>query len=1076
MKAAGLLLVLLLFALATPSNRAADGASVGARPSQHGQESVFPGPSTATRQATDSQATATNLNAAGDGLGNFRRMKYGFFAHYVWGGSAYGVTRNRDGSLPISLDDLANRFDAAGFADDLESMGVEYVIFTAWHANMNCLWPSAKMNQWLSGHSSQRDLLGEMLAAVKAKGISVLFYTHPRDGHDLDPTDQLATGWNGTIDDGNNNPDWNVFDRTKWNNFINDIYGELIDRYGSQIDGLFIDEGTPLGDSWRVVDYPRLRQTIKSRQPDLILVQNFYGSIYSCDVGATEAYYWDPWIPGSNPDSWPATGRPMSMVMGGNWFSTLPEGTPATRYGAAEMFRLTVLRAGINTAEGGGINWAAGPYPGGGWEEGVLSQMQQLGAWIAPIRRSISNTYPSQSWITPPGATIDSLAAGMVATRSADDSAEFIHVLRAPAGNSLTVPPPVDGRGYLSATLLKSGHAVELVRQNDGSLTFTLQGADAWDPLDTVIELSPVTVSWIGNDQSFGADTGLWNEAADNFTGGAPEALRFRSGDNVGFLGNGAANIFFGPASGAVGELRFSGKDYDILPQGTPVLTLTSGAVEVDGGVTARFHQSSMAGTLSLAGTNGITKSGAGILSLELPASYPGNTFLLDGTLAFIEGGLGQGNLVFGGGTLLYLPGNTADVSSRIRHSAMPIKIDTGGNNITYATALSATNSGGLTKLGSGTLSLAGGLHLYTGPTSVYDGTLRLDPGTAASVPVPNAGFEAPVYAPRGWSYGPNGAGWSFQPGAGTASNGSPWIDVAPEGAQGAFLQNDGAMNTTINVNANGNYLLSFAAGNRPNFHPTALIVQIDGATILTLSPGWIGSGGDFNRFQSDAFRLVAGAHTLAFQGVANGLDTDTVIDNLLLTGVGRGALPVTTELNLAGATATFDPGSGPVTLASLSGVAGARVTLAGTDLVINGPDTGRSFAGSLVGTGNVTNGGTLRLVGAAALDFAGAFTNYGVLDVINWSGSLPNVFDNHGLVLDQSAVRITTVESSANEFFVTIEGYKGHSYQLQRADSLGSGWENVGSPVPGNNSMLHLGELIEATQVRYFYRVIVGP
>jgi len=93
------------------------------------------------------------------GIQNFQKMKYGFFVHYVWGGTAYTATINPDGSVPAGLDDLADRFDAARFADDLHSMGVEYVLFTAWHANMNCLWPSSKMNQWLPGHASRRDVL-----------------------------------------------------------------------------------------------------------------------------------------------------------------------------------------------------------------------------------------------------------------------------------------------------------------------------------------------------------------------------------------------------------------------------------------------------------------------------------------------------------------------------------------------------------------------------------------------------------------------------------------------------------------------------------------------------------------------------------------------------------------------------------------------------------------------------------------------------------------------------------------------------------------------------------------------------
>ena len=126
---------------------------------------------------------------------NFRSMKYGFFVHYVWGGDAYSATVNKDGSKPKGLDDLADRFDAEGFARDIQAMNVEYVLFTAWHADMNVLYPSKVMEKWRPGHSAKRDLIGDMIKACKAKGISVLLYTHPRDGHDFTDADMAKTGW-----------------------------------------------------------------------------------------------------------------------------------------------------------------------------------------------------------------------------------------------------------------------------------------------------------------------------------------------------------------------------------------------------------------------------------------------------------------------------------------------------------------------------------------------------------------------------------------------------------------------------------------------------------------------------------------------------------------------------------------------------------------------------------------------------------------------------------------------------------------------------------------------------------------
>lgn len=1009
-----------------------------------------------------------------NGIANFRRMKYGFFTHYTWSGFIQDGTRNPDGSFPAGLDDVANRFDAAGFANDLQSMGVEYVIFTAWHANLNCLWPSVKVNQWLSGHTSQRDLLGEMIDAVKAKGIHVLFYTHPRCGHGLSQADQIATGWNGTIGD---QPDYSVFDRLKWNNFINDLYGEFIDRYGSKIDGLFIDEGSVIGDSWTVVDYPRLRQTIKSRQPDLLMMQNFWGSNYSSDIGATEINYWGAWVPGTDPDNWPATARPMSMVMAENWYATLPPGSAATHYNPTEMFRLTVLRAGVNSTEGGGINWAAGPYPGGGWETGVLAEMQQIGAWLGPIRRSICNTYPSQSWITPPNSTINSLTAGIVATRAADDNTEFIHVLRAPAGSSLVVPAPADGRGYKSASLLSTGHPVAIARNRDGSLAFTLQGTDTWDPCDTVIALAPVSVTWIGNDQTNGPDTGVWDGATNNFVGGAPVSSRFRGGDNVSFSGSGASNVIFAPSNDAVGDLSFSGKDYNIYPQASAVITLASGRFDVAGGVNVTIHEAGFAGSLRLSGTNGLTKTGGGTLVLDLLADYTGSTLLTDGVLTFSNASLGNdGNIVFNGGTLRYLAGNNSDISARIRHSTVPIRIDTNGNDVTFATPLSATNTGGLVKLGAGTLSLTGGLNSSTSLIVVADGSLRLDPGTNAIATIPNHGFESPAYEPQGWNYNPTGSGWTFSEDSGIASNGSPWINVAPEGVQSAFLQNNGTLSTVASVAVSGNYVLSFKAANRPSYQPSGLVARIDDSPTVSLPPGEVGSGGDFNRFQSTGIHLESGDHTLTFAGIRNGDDTDTIVDDISLAGVPPGALPASATFQLAGSNATFESVNGVVTLSSLAGVAGSLVLLTGSGLIIDGNDPTAIFAGRVTGTGSVTNKGTLRLVGEATLEFSGSFTNHGLLDLMTWNGILPAGFVNDGVVLDRSAVRVSAFAHSGNALLVTITGYTGHAYQLQRSDTLNSGWQNIANAVQGANAPIVFSDANSAPGARYFYRVVVSP
>lgn len=391
-------------------------------------------------------------------LDDWRAMKYGFFVHYVWDGAG-AVTLNPDGSRPASIDDLCERFDAQGFADDVASMGVEYLVFTAWHANLYPLFPSAAIERVQPGRSPRRDLLGDMIDAVRARGIRVFLYTHP---------EQPVFG----------------LDYDRWNDFLNDLYGEVATRYGGRLDGLYLDENSISGDMNLREDFPRLERTIRSRAPHLMLMQNFYGNMYCADVGTAEYTSFTP----ADPLTWGVSSyQGIAHVMSRSWSAQAPRGQSAVPFTPEGMFRFTVLRAGT-CLDGGGVFWAAGPYPGGGWEDGVLSTMQRLGEYIAPVASAIKNTYASTSYPTPTGTYLSALTWG-VATRSTDDQVEYIHVLRPPEGRTLDLPPPADGKVFGSARLLPSREPAALRQDADG-VHLTLADGAAWSPLDTVIELA----------------------------------------------------------------------------------------------------------------------------------------------------------------------------------------------------------------------------------------------------------------------------------------------------------------------------------------------------------------------------------------------------------------------------------------------------------------------------------------------------------------------------------------------------------------------------------------------------------
>jgi hypothetical protein len=414
----------------------------------------------------------------------YEPMKYGFFVHYV-----PRLTVYPNGERCDDLNELAKKFDAQAFAEDLKAMQVEYVIFTAWHGYMNLLYPSEKMNQWLPGHSANHDMIGEMVRAVKDKDIKVYLYTHPRVGHSFRiDAEKEATGWGSGINPVKKfNPNWATFDFAKWNHFINDIYAELVDRYGDEIDGIWIDEGSPAGDSYRVVDYERLRKTIKTRNPNLTMINNFYGTLYSCDIGMRE--YGPGWGEFGQPDGakWPSYTIPVGATFAGKWLATNPKQINPVQFSASDMFRYVVLQAGVNTC-GGGVAWAAGPYAGGGWETGVLDTMIKVGEFIEPIAQSIKQTLPSASYPTLAGKTINDLGWG-VATRSLDNQYEYLHVLKAPESNKLILPAPKDGKIFQSAKLLKNGETVS-IEQNPEGVVLVLPENQKWDVVNTVIQLS----------------------------------------------------------------------------------------------------------------------------------------------------------------------------------------------------------------------------------------------------------------------------------------------------------------------------------------------------------------------------------------------------------------------------------------------------------------------------------------------------------------------------------------------------------------------------------------------------------
>ena len=430
-------------------------------------------------------------------------LKFGIFSHYPWNG--YGMTAGvpkADGTVAKSIDEFADGFDVPNYVNQIVEAGAQYVVFTAWHSGTCPLFPSAAMDKWAPGRpdSPKRDLLGDLLDECRKRGVRALFYCHP-----YQPVAEPHNDW------------------------INDLFAELVDRFGDLLVGLWIDENFQDCTQDKVVDYRRLMKTIKERNPDLVLTHNNGGyQSYGVDEGVQEVQ-WEF-----------HEGRMASQYQIFNQTAKSPE----------DMLITTVIQAAANTM-GGGIQWSIDAHGAGGGSPGGLDVgcrpiLDGFVRLFKPIQESVKNTCPSGSYPPPFAGAVVRLAnlSWGVATQSCDGTREYLHVLNAPAGSSLTLPPPADGKVFTNARLLNAGRAVSL-SQSDRGITLTLPNGLAWQKPDTVIVMDVLAPGGVGlvNDTSCSINYhgSSWSYRRDvktrEFRGDAHRAAA--DGDSFSFAFNG---------------------------------------------------------------------------------------------------------------------------------------------------------------------------------------------------------------------------------------------------------------------------------------------------------------------------------------------------------------------------------------------------------------------------------------------------------------------------------------------------------------------------------------------------------
>ena len=299
---------------------------------------------------------------------------------------------------------------------------------------------------------------------------------------------------------------------------------------------------------------------------------------------------------------------------------------------------------------------------------------------------------------------------------------------------------------------------------------------------------------------------------------------------------------------------------------GTGVYNQSGGttAVTGTGGFTSLAAQPGSVGTYNLTGTATFTNAatavdvnvgdrGTGVLNLADAAVFnasAGNFFIARQPTATGTVNLNGGSLIipavgtnnggtaafnFNGGTLVASANATAFLAGAgtVSVGAGGANLDTGAFNVSVGKPLlaAAGSTGGLTKLGTGTLTLTGA-STYAGPTALTAGDLRVN-NTAGS----GTGFGAVTIAP-GTTLG----------GSGTINNSAGAVAVNGTITAGNSSTAVGTLTTAAQQwNAGGTFLAKFAAGNAANDQLVLSGLTVSGPfTVDVTGPDILAAGGSY--------------------------------------------------------------------------------------------------------------------------------------------------------------------------------------------------------------------------------------
>lgn len=169
-------------------------------------------------------------------------------------------------------------------------------------------------------------------------------------------------------------------------------------------------------------------------------------------------------------------------------------------------------------------------------------------------------------------------------------------------------------------------------------------------------------------------------------------------------------------------------------------------------------------------------------------------------------------------------------------------------------------------------------------------------------LPLNNPSFEVDAFTTFPGYVSDNGpiTDWASMPRHGiNPAAGSPFANNGdiPQGAQVAFLQDDGALSQTMSgLTVGAQYYIHYYENSRSGYAVPTLQVQVGGAPVVGAHPVPAVGSGSYYAVTSEAFVATAADMELAFiKGAAEAGDSTALVDNVVLLPLAAGTPPTIT-------------------------------------------------------------------------------------------------------------------------------------------------------------------------------------